>query len=295
MVAFARDLRDFGWHVDVLTISANALPDLAAERIQDIPQATRIIRAFGFDAARQLTVLGRYPLCWSLPDRWSTWRLGGVVSGLRHIRRWRPDALMSSFPVATAHLIARDLQRFTNLPWLADFRDPMAQDDYPKEPRVWASVRRLEGEVVDRAAAMTFTTPGAIAYYLQRYGTQIAPRCHLIANGFDENTFADAERNALESSLVGALTHGPLTLIHSGLLYPWERDPLPFFDAVKALADRGFWHRHPVRFVFRGSGFDEHYATVIEQRGIAHLIHFRERLAYRSALREMLRRHVKIS
>ncbi|WP_276678948.1 hypothetical protein [Nitrosomonas europaea] len=39
--------------------------------------------------------------------------------------------IWSTYPIATAHLIGLTLQRLTGIPWMADFRDPMVQPDYP--------------------------------------------------------------------------------------------------------------------------------------------------------------------
>ncbi len=288
MIAFARDLADLDWDVDVLTIQSSALPDTAAERLADITPATRVIRAFGLDNARQLSFRGKYSRRLSLPDRWISWRAGGVISGLRYIRAERPDAIMSSFPIATSHLIAADLAWITGLPWLADFRDPMAQDEYPKNAAEWQSYRRVEERVVRRAAALSFTTHGALDYYLARYGARygerLAQRCHIVANGYDERVFAEIERNAPATRLAGS----PLTLLHSGLLYPWERNPLPFFHALKRLQNENFWSANPARFVFRASAYDDHFGAVVADLGLQALVEFRPRIAYRDALREML-------
>lgn len=284
MLALARDLPAFGWEVDVLTVCASALPDTSAQRQDDIPADTRVIRSCALDTARHLSLFGKYPRFLGLPDRWVTWRLAGVFNGLRHIRRYRPDAIMSSFPIATAHVVAADLARLTDLPWLADFRDPMAQDEYPKDPAVWRSFMRVEQRVVAHAAALTFTTASAQNYYMQRYGERLAGRSHVVANGYEEDIFAQ-----LEQQETAPAPHSPsLRFLHSGLLYPWERDPVPFFHALKALDEAGFWQRYPSRFIFRASGHDAHFAPMVAELGLAHLVQFEPRIEYREALREIL-------
>lgn len=284
MVAFARDLAALGWGVDVLTICTSALPDTAPERLVDIAPGTRVIRAFGLDNARQLSFHGKYSRLLSLPDRWISWRLGGVLSGLRYIRAQRPDAVMSSFPIATTHLIAGDLACLTGVPWLADFRDPMAQDEYPKNAAEWRSYRRVEERVVRRASALTFTTRGALDYYRMRYGARLDGRCHIVSNGFDERIFAEIEQRPPARRVAGS----PLTLLHSGLLYPWERNPLPFFGALKHLLNEGFWSRYPARFVFRASAYDAHFAAIIAELGLQSMVEFLPRIDYREALREIV-------
>lgn len=284
MVAFTSDLPAFGWDVDVLTVTARAFPDTTGERLADIPATSRVIRACGLDTARHLSICGKYPRLLSLPDRWVSWRVGAIVSGLYHIRKHRPNAIMSSFPIATAHLIAYDLHRLTGLPWVADFRDPMAQDEYPKTQAEWNCYRRIEEQTVTHAAACTFTAPSALEYYRKRYGDGLAATSHIIPNGFDEQVFAELE----DMPRAGRTAGSPLTFLHSGLLYPWERDPVPFFCALKTLKANGFWRRHPSRFVFRASGFDAHFAHIVRALGVEDLVEFRPRIDYRSAVREIM-------
>ena len=47
-----------------------------------------------------------------------------------------------TYPIATAHLIGAELQRRSGLPWIADFRDPMAQPNYPRDPAIWQSFKQ---------------------------------------------------------------------------------------------------------------------------------------------------------
>ena len=56
---------------------------------------------------------------------------------MKMIRELKPAAIWSTYPIATAHLIGAELHRKTGLPWIADFRDPMAQDGYPADPVIW--------------------------------------------------------------------------------------------------------------------------------------------------------------
>lgn len=285
LLALSRDLPEFGWQVDVLTITENALPEAEPARVTDIPAHTRVIRAYGVDARRSLSMKGRYPTFLALPDRWMSWRVAAVFAGLRYVRQQRPHALLSSFPIATAHHIAADLHGLTRLPWVADFRDPMAQDEYPADKRVWQSFLKVEQRVARSAQALTFTSPSARDYYAARYGAELAARCAVVPNGYDQVAFAGLEDTPMAAPIAGART---LQALHSGLLYPWERNPLPFFHALARLRQEGFFNRHPVHFTFRASGFAEHFAAAVSELGISDLVSFPSRIPYQDALREML-------
>ena len=282
LLALSRDLPEFGWQVDVLTVTEHALPETEPARTADIPHDTTVMRAWGVDTRRRLSFKGRYPTFLALPDRWMTWRIGALLAGLRYIRRQRPDALLSSFPIATAHHIGADLRRLTRIPWVADFRDPMAQDEYPADRRVWRSFLKVEQRVTRSAQALTFTSPSAKDYYVARYGAELASRCAVVPNGYDQAAFAE-----LDECAPAALAGRRIEALHSGLLYPWERNPLPFFRAVAGLHQQGFFAQHPVHFMFRASGFAEQFEPAVAALGITELVSFAARLPYHDALREM--------
>jgi len=128
---FARYLPDHGWEPIILAPSPRAYEQIDSGQLADIPQQVRIHRAFALDTARHLKVMGRYPRVLALPDRWVSWWLGAVPAGWYLIKKYKPDVIWSTYPIATAHLIGLTLQRLTGIPWMADFRDPMVQPDYP--------------------------------------------------------------------------------------------------------------------------------------------------------------------
>lgn len=59
--------------------------------------------------------------------RWISWWPAAVWFGMRMIRQYRPAALMSTFPIATAHRIALSLQQRSELPWIAGTRGYVAR------------------------------------------------------------------------------------------------------------------------------------------------------------------------
>ena len=279
-LAFTRYLPELGWQADVLTVQPWAYPSVDPAGAQDIPAQVSVVRAPALDSARHLSLFGRSLSITQLPDRWQSWIPAGVIAGMRYIRRFRPAAIISTYPVASAHAIGYFLHRFSKLPWYADFRDPMAQDDYPERPEQWRSFRRIEERAVTHAAALIFTTPGAIKLYGDRY-PQAAARMRLIPNGFDERDFAAlaAEPAVMEP--------GPVTLLHSGVLYAKERNPLPFFHALADLKKAGKISSRDVRIVLRACGHVAEYSAVVERLGLGDLVQFPPTIDYKCALVEM--------
>ena len=128
---FSTYLGPLGWQSSVLSVATRAYSHTSDNQVCEIPADVRVQRAFALDTSRHLAVKGRYPLLLALPDNWSTWWLGGVTSGLAMIRRARPDVIWSTYPIATAHLSGLTLHRLTGIPWVADCRDSMTEENYP--------------------------------------------------------------------------------------------------------------------------------------------------------------------
>src|SRR5262249_45774878 len=141
---FSDYLREHGWSPVVLTVSPRAYEKVSDDQLKEIPADVPVERAFCLDTARHLAVRGRYFRWMVQPDRWVTWWFDGVRRALGIARRSRPDAIMSTYPIASAHLIASTTARLTGIPWLADFRDSMTEPGYPRDPLTWRVHRRLE-------------------------------------------------------------------------------------------------------------------------------------------------------
>jgi glycosyltransferase involved in cell wall biosynthesis len=241
---FVQHLPRFGWEAIVLTSHPRAYEGVTPDLMRDIPSGTVVERAFALDTARHLAIGERYPGWLARPDRWVTWWSGAVLSGRRMLRKYRPAAIFSTYPIATAHLIGDSLARASGLPWIADFRDPMAQDRYPN------SASRLE----------------------------------VIENGYDEDAFADVPKD----SQAEPLNAGVLTILHSGIVYPDERDPTQLFAALVLLKARGIDGRR-LRVRFRAAVHDELLNALAKMYFVEDMVEVMPHLPYREALREMLR------
>lgn len=278
---FARHLPEFGWEPIVLTAHTRAYERTADDQMTDIPVGVRVVRAQAWDSARHFAIAGRYPSFLARPDRWISWWFGAVAAGRKIISDLTPEAIWSSYPLATAHRIGATLHSYSGLPWIADFRDPMAQDGYPEDPATWKSFSRIESKTVHHAALSTFTTPSAAALYRERY-PECADRFVLLENGYDEETFSAATHGP-------PLNHGKLTLLHSGIVYPSERDPRAVFSALARLKQRAPQVYTQLKVRFRAPVHDVLLNNLAAEYGIQDAIEVLPPVGYRDALAEMLR------
>lgn len=280
---FVQQLPEHGWEPVVLTISPTAYERSNTDLLDDVPSHVHVHRAWGLDTARQLAIFGRYPAMLARPDRWMSWRFAAVRDGLRLIREFDIDAIWTTYPIATAHHIGAELQRRSGLPWIADFRDPMAQDDYPQDPITRRQFLDIERRTVASAAACVFTTPGSARVYFSRY-PQAATKWRTIENGYDERSFVDAEAEAQHLPL----NAGRITLLHSGLVYPSERDPTQLFEALRRLKSGAPHLADKLRVRFRAAVHDDLLRGLAEKYQVPDLIQVEPPISYRAALVEML-------
>jgi glycosyltransferase involved in cell wall biosynthesis len=278
---FSQYLPEFGWQPLVLSANPRAYSALSDAQTRELPRDLVIERAFALDTAKHIALKGRYPAIAALPDRWVSWWLGAVPAGLKLIRKFRPQIIWSTYPIATAHMIAGTLQRLSDIPWIADFRDPMTDEGYPAKATQRRSYTRIEQNAVRRAAGVVCTTPGTVKMYTERFPDVPRSRFMLIGNGYDEENFSFAQT-------LKVTKNAKTTLLHSGVLYPSERDPRPLFAALSRLSRAGKVSSASLKVILRASGHDEYLRTLISEHGIGDLVELAPPVSYHSALAEML-------
>lgn len=282
---FVQHLPTLGWQPIVLTAHARAYEATSEDLLPEIPAETIVERAFALDTARHLSIGGRYPGFLGRPDRWRPWAQAAVWSGMRLIRKYRPEVLWSTYPIATAHLIANRLHQLSGIPLVADFRDPMAQNGYPEDQRTRRSFLDIESDMALNASRLVFVTPSAQALYRARYKNVDPERFVLIENGYDEESFATAEHE-LDPAPLNA---GRFTLLHSGIVYPSERDPSALFAALGRMRSAGRISADSFKIRFRAPVHAELLQRLSAQFGTDDMIEVLPGIAYRQALEEMLR------
>jgi len=279
---FCRYLPEFGWLPMVMTVKPIAYERLEHSMLREIPPAVKVRRTFALDTRRHLAYGNRYIGWLALPDRWVSWCLSAVPSGLFSILRNRPDLILTTFPIATAVLIGLFLHRLTRVPWVVDFRDSMTEDEYPPDLRTRRVYRWIESQAIRYGSLFLFTAPQTIDMYLKRYPKLAPEKCILLRNGYDETDFASLEAPALGP----APASRALRILHAGLLYPQERDPRPFFQALARLKTEGKIDASNLRIDLRASGEETYYSALLAELGIEDIVHLLPPVSYEKVLHE---------
>lgn len=211
--------RDFGWEPVVYTAAAAAYPITDPSLAADVPAGQEVLHGpiwEPYEAYKRFTGKKKGEQVYSgflsedrrpsLTERLSVWVRGNffipdarcfwIRPSIRYLRDYLAahpvEALLSSGPPHTVHLIAKGVKAATGLPWIADFRDPWTNIDFYDQLMLtrWADRRhrRLERGVVE-AADRLVTVSWVWAEEFRALG---ASDPAVITNGFDPADFTPA-------------------------------------------------------------------------------------------------------
>lgn len=140
-----------------------------------------------------------------IPDARCWWVRPSVKYLKSYLKDHPVDAIISTGPPHSMHLIALKLKEATGLPWIADFRDPWTEIDFYNELHLtkWADRKhhRLEREVLTKADKVV-TVSWNWAKGLENLGAREAL---VIQNGYDWETGNDVQKSVLSPEFT--LTH----------------------------------------------------------------------------------------
>ncbi|HRK74780.1 MAG TPA: glycosyltransferase, partial [Rhodothermales bacterium] len=126
-----------------------------------------------------------------IPDARIGWNRPALQKAVKLIQSRPFDAIITTSPPHSTHLIGLKLHQETGIPWLADFRDPWTGISYyhmlphTHLAKWWDA--RLERKILNEADLVTIVSP----YYLRQMQERMQQpeKMHLLWNGFDPNDF----------------------------------------------------------------------------------------------------------
>lgn len=131
-----------------------------------------------------------------IPDPRVMWVRPSVCFLKKYLKERPVDAIVTTGPPQSMHLIGLELSKATGIPWVADFRDPWTKMFYFKHlnltSRAERKYHRLEKSVIDAATRVVAVSPLVQDEFKSMTDTPV----ELITNGFDEEDFRkDVERD----------------------------------------------------------------------------------------------------
>ncbi|MBU2914833.1 glycosyltransferase [Reichenbachiella agariperforans] len=251
---FVKYLPDYGWEPIVFTPED---PDFGIqdESLElDVPHTTEVIHFPIWEPTQklksaktkqgvvasdqQLTTLGKL-MIWLrgnliVPDPKRFWVKPSVGFLQSYIEQNQIDAVVTTGPPHSLHLIGLELKKKTEIKWIADFRDPWSDWDILDELKTSAVVkklhRRLERQVMRMTDRVLACTP-AMADLFRAKNNQY--RVEMITNGVDGRDFLNYQSDASSS--------GKFIISHMGLLNDM-RNPRELWVALTQLCaeEQGF-------------------------------------------------------
>ena len=176
-----------------------------------------------------------------IPDARRFWIRPSVKFLTDYLKGHPVDAIISTGPPHSMHLIAMKLKEALGIPWIADFRDPWTEIDYYDELHLtrWADRKhhRLEREVLTKADKVV-TIGWDSARSLGRLGKR---NVRAIPNGYDWELDSNPKATSLTKEF---------TLTHLGVVAPSRNVP-QLWTALKELKEEiaGFDKDLKVRLV----------------------------------------------
>lgn len=162
-----------------------------------------------------------------IPDAKKAWVRPSVAYLSNYLEKENIQAIVTSGPPHSLHLIGLALkEKFPEIQWLADFRDPWTDISYHKQLKLLPFAKKkhlkLEQEVLGSADLIISTSD----FDKERYQKKGAKRVVSITNGFSEEKNATSERNKV------------FTLSYIGGL-EMNRNPSYLWSALEELKEEG--------------------------------------------------------
>jgi glycosyltransferase involved in cell wall biosynthesis len=216
------------------------------------------------------------------PDGYGAWRGAALQRALELVGHEHFDAVLSTSPPVSTHLVAAELKQRHGLIWVADFPHLWSQDHGVPYGRVrrWFD-KRLEVRTLAGADALVVTNPEHARIFATIHG---AERVHAILHGFDPDTVNDPPVSLAQK----------FTLTYTGGLAKGVREPKMLLEAVAGLVADGVLDRDRVEVNFYGTPQDW-VQNQIEQSGLDGFVHQRGQIPQSVAFERQRQAHVLLN
>lgn len=213
---FSKYFREFGWEPIIYTPSNPDFPIFDETLLKDVPKDLTVLKTEitepydlyrkimrkkktetvnqGFLSEGKENSFLQSLMIWVrgnffIPDARKFWIKPSINYLSDYVSKNKIDAIISTGPPHSMHLIALGLKHKCNLPWIADFRDPWTGIDFYSQLKLskWADKKHheLEYKVLNTADKVVTVSPSC-AFDLSALGKK---QVEVVTNGYDEDDF----------------------------------------------------------------------------------------------------------
>ena len=283
---FVKYLRQFGWEPIVYTALNAEYPILDESFQKDVPEGIAILRQPIWEPyqlykkligqkkeERVVSGFLREKGTRSWAHNLSIWLRGNVfipdarlfwirpsIQYLTHWLKGNPvDAVVSTGPPHSMHLIAKGVKQKTGLPWLADFRDPWTNIDFAGDLKMSSFAKKrnevLESQVLNQADLITVVSN----LMQEEFRTKTSKPVEAITNGFDPDDF-EVSHELLRND-------EKFSIVHTGSLNDRRNQPM-LWKALAELRNElpGFSEKLCIRLIGKN---DHSVRSSIEEWGLS--------------------------
>lgn len=154
-----------------------------------------------------------------IPDARKYWVKPSVKYLTRYLKENKIDAIITSGPPHSLHLIGLELKKSLGINWISDFRDPWTEIDYFEQlPLTKKSIQKhhqLEQKILRNSNAVL-----VVGKTMKEKYEQFSKTIHVLTNGYDTK----------ESEATVKLD-SKFTITHIGLMNA-DRNPISFWKAI---------------------------------------------------------------
>ena len=280
---FAKYLPEFGYEPVIYTPENPEFPVLDESLLDDVPEGVTVLKqpiwepynwyrqflgqkdkkiGSGFVSEKKEPGLFHKISVWVrgnffIPDARKFWIKPSVQYLSEYLKSNPVDAVVSTGPPHSMHLIALGLKKELGVKWIADFRDPWTNIDFYQElmlsSRADKKQHDLEKEVLTKADKVV-----TIGYTMTKEMEGLgAKNVETITNGFDEDDFPDSEVKLDDE----------FSISHIGTFSPSRNHP-KLWQALAELKteNEAFANTFKLRTV---GVVDHHVATAIEEADLS--------------------------
>lgn len=289
---FVKYIQDFGWRPVVLTCKRqeNHLDAVDEKLLDGIPENLSIHRVNApslYDVYRLIggrAKQGSFSLSENslaslirslfVPDQYVAWYFTGVRKAKEIFQAENIDAIYSTSPRETSHLIGRTLHLKYKCPWVADFRDPWIEKLHrPKRIQPLEQFEKyLEKIVLRDSDRILAAWPGIV----RSFEPAIEWKTQVLTNGFDEEDFRGLKPHVFPK----------FTFLFAGSLFK-ELFPLPIFEALDMLLRTRPKLRQRIQLVLLGRQ-DAFIRDKIKKYELEYCVHTIPQIPHRECLQYIL-------
>ncbi len=198
------------------------------------------------------------------PDSRIKWKAPALAAAEQIFEEERIDAILATAPPYTDFLIASELSKRHNVPFLMDYRDAWVSNpvlNFYATPFHKAYARKLEDECLRSSNAITVASRAMKEVLLKNYNFLNHEEVTIISHGFDPE---DLDR---AMNIVGKYrSPEKFRMTYGGAFYV-GRSPVPFFEGVKLAMQQEPDLKDDLELVFAGI-LQSEYVRAAQKMGL---------------------------